>query len=454
MKRWLNKFFSVPLNPRPWLALILTVSVLLRGAAAIGLGDTVDELPGTFDQISYHNLALRVLGGYGFSFGETWWPITPAGEPTAHWSYLYTLYLVLVYALFGPHPVVARLIQALVVGILHPWLAYQIGQRVFSTRVGLWAAFITAIYAYFIYYAAALMTEPFYITAILGGFFLALEFLGDQKKAHEVVFGLQWGGVLGIAILLRQLYLLFVPFFFLWVGWVFYRKNQRIPALSIAAAGVVIFLMILPFTIYNYLRFERFVLLNTNSGYAFFWGNHPIYGNRFVPILTPEMGSYQDLIPPEVRHLDEAALDQELLRRGFQFVLEDPGRYILLSLSRIPAYFIFWPSRDSGLISNLARLASWGLFLPFIIFGLARSAIKGASVQRKSSLSCLESPEALLIGFALFYSGVHLLTWALIRYRLPVDAVLILYAASGLAYLSERLYQPAASTKQVNFEKI
>lgn len=452
MKRWLDKFFSVPLNSRSWLALILAVSVLLRGAAAIGLGDTVEELPGTFDQISYHNLALRVLGGYGFSFGETWWPITPAGEPTAHWSYLYTLYLVLVYALFGPHPVVARLIQALIVGILHPWLAYRIGQRVFSTKVGLWAAFITAIYAYFIYYAAALMTEPFYITAILGGFFLALEFLWNQKgKRHEVLFGLQWGGVLGIAILLRQLYLLFVPFLFLWVGWLFYRKKQRIPAPSIAAAGAVIFLMILPFTIYNYLRFERFVLLNTNSGYAFFWGNHPIYGNRFVPILTPEMGSYQDLIPPEVRQLDEAALDQELLRRGFQFVLEDPGRYILLSISRIPAYFIFWPSRDSGLISNLARLASWGLFLPFIIFGLARSAIKGVSVQCRSWLSCLESPEALLIGFALFYSGVHLLTWALIRYRLPVDAVLILYAASGLAYLFERLYQPAASAKQVNF---
>ncbi len=97
--------------------------------------------------------------------------------------------------------------------------------------------------------------------------------------------------------------------------------------------------MILPFTAYNYARFGRFVLLNTNSGYAFFWGNHPIYGTHFVPILTPEMGSYQDLIPPEVRNLDEAALDQELMRRGLQFVIDDPGRYLLLSLSRIPVLF-------------------------------------------------------------------------------------------------------------------
>ena len=86
------------------LSLILALSMLLRIAVAFAMGDTVVELPGIFDQISYHNLALRVLGGHGFSFGELWWPITPANAPTAHWSFPYTLYLVAVYKLFGPHP--------------------------------------------------------------------------------------------------------------------------------------------------------------------------------------------------------------------------------------------------------------------------------------------------------------------------------------------------------------
>ena len=35
------------------------------------------------------------------SFGETWWPITAADAPTAHWSFLYTLYLTVVYAILG-----------------------------------------------------------------------------------------------------------------------------------------------------------------------------------------------------------------------------------------------------------------------------------------------------------------------------------------------------------------
>ena len=204
------------------------------------------------------------------------------------------------------------------------------------------------------------------------------------------------------------------------------RDRLKSVLYPIIASSVVVIFMILPFTAYNYARFDRFVLLNTNSGYAFFWGNHPIYGTHFVPILTPEMGSYQDLIPPELRNLDEAALDQELMRRGLQIVIDDPGRYLLLSLSRIPAYFMFWPSADSGVISNISRVLSFGLLWPFMLYGLVRSLVNPFT---KLSIS---SPVVLLILFIIVYSAIHLLSWALIRYRLPVDAVAILFA--GVAF--------------------
>ena len=121
---------------RPLLFIIL-ISVLLRVAVAFSMGNTVVELPGIFDQVSYHNLALRVAGGYGFSFGELWWPITPANAPTAHWSFLYTFYLTLIYLLFGPHPIVARVLQAIIVGILHPFIVYRISEKLFTKTIGL-----------------------------------------------------------------------------------------------------------------------------------------------------------------------------------------------------------------------------------------------------------------------------------------------------------------------------
>jgi hypothetical protein len=191
--------------------------------------------------------------------------------------------------------------------------------------------------------------------------------------------------------------------------------------------------MILPFTIYNYARFDRFVLLNTNAGYALFWANHPIYGTHFEPILPPEMGSYEDLIPPELRDLDEAALDQALLQRGIRFVVGEPVRYAQLSLSRIPAYFMFWPSSGSGMISNVARVSSFGILWPFMLYGLFY-----ALIRRKSS-SFVTSPAFLLILFSITYSLIHLLSWSLIRYRLPVDAVMLIFAGLSIWQLSKKL---------------
>lgn len=413
------------------LVAILILSVALRAATAVYTGNQVVELPGTADQVSYHNLALRILDGHGFTFGQDWWPATRAGEPTAHWSYLYTSFLVLVYSLFGPNPLVARLLQALLTGLLHPWLAYLIGRRTFGPSVGMVSAGLTAVYAYFIYYAATLMTEPFYITAILASLYLAMRLVDAQDTAPRWRLAAGLGLTLGAAVLLRQLFLLFVPFLFLWIVW--FERRRWAP---LVLSGAVLVLMILPFTAFNYARFNRFVLLNTNAGYAFFWGNHPIYGTQFIPILPSE--TYSALIPDSLRSLDEAALDQALLKEGLSFIVQDPGRYILLSLSRIPPYFMFWPSPDSGTISNLARVLSFGLLWPFMLAGLILAVLNLRRPASPDGPCQAAGPVILLIGFALVYTGIHLLTWTLIRYRLPVDAVLVCFAALALVYLFQR----------------
>lgn len=420
------------------LVVTLVVSVILRVLAAIYLGNEVVELPGTFDQISYHNLALRVVAGFGFSFAEPWWPATDAGAPTAHWSFLYTGYLVLIYKLFNLNPIAARIIQAVLVGILQPYLAYRIGRSIFSPLVGLAAAILTAVYSYFIYYSATLMTEPFYITAILTSLWISMLIVKPGEDGGEELIARNTGKryklaiflglTLGVAILLRQLFILFIPFLFLWIWWASGKRNFK----SLALSGVVIIIMILPITVFNYLRFDRFVLLNTNAGYALYWSNHPIYGTKFVPLLTAEMGSYTDLIPEDLLSLDEAALDQALLRLGIGFIIQDPVRYLLLSISRIPHYFMFWPSSSSGLISNIARVSSFGIMWPFMLYGLFRSF-----VDRHKPL--INQPIFLLYLFMFVYSAIHILSWTLVRYRLPVDAVLVIFAGLAFVDLAQRI---------------
>jgi hypothetical protein len=434
------------------LLFICFAGCFLRIGVAMAMGDAVDALPGIHDQISYHTLTVRVIDGYGFSFGQLWWPATRAGEPTAHWSYLYTFYLVLVYKIFGTHPLAARLIQGVIAGMLIPWLSYRLAFRIFDRidnrtsdaaqagLVALVAAAWAACYPYFLYYASALMTETFFILGVLWILDLSTTIADiSREEGASKQWGkwLQLGLAIGVTAMLRQAILIWIPFLCLWLIWAKNISNK--PArqtwqtmTGFFLSGIVASCLILPITISNYERFGRFVFLNTNAGYAFFWANHPIYGDHFIPILSADQPSYQELIPKQLLGLNEAALDQALLKEGIKFVFNDPWRYLRLSFSRIPVYFQFWPSSESSLPSNLTRVFSFGLALPFMLFG----TLLWVRDAKSRVLSVV--PGSLLLQFCIIYSGVHLLSWALVRYRLPVDAVMLIFAAYGLASLLKR----------------
>lgn len=442
-------------SPR-WVGGLLLASVMVRVSSALYQGDRVVPLPGAYDQISYQTVALRLLGGHGFTVPTYWWPATQAGQPTSHWSFLYILYLAGVYALFGVHPIVARVIQAVVAGILHPWLTWRIGSRLFGRDVGVIGSVVVTFYAYFVYYAGSLMTETFYILSVLAildvltSVILSMDVnavsrrtvsmrrLGRYGWRPWIILGL----ALGVAVLLRQVVILVIPLLYLWMLWSASRAEPgpqgsrflgtRLNSSTVALTrGLVVSLMIaaamvVPWTVHNYVVFHRFVPLNTNAGFAFFWGNNPIQGTHFVAVLPDRV--YAELIPPKLRSLNEAALDDALLKRGLNFVIDDPRRYFLLSISRIPDYFVFWPLPGSGLVSNLSRVGSFGILLPFMIWGIYLSWTKygrWATTARRSAI-------ILLYLFATSYTLVHVLTWTLIRYRLPVDAVLVLFAAVAL----------------------
>ena len=465
----------MPRSSRSWLIAILLLSVLLRVGVALYLGDNLEETRGgTYDQISYDMLAQRVAEGHGFSFATASWPYAQPDQPTAFWSYLYTLFLAGVYALTGHHPLAARLIQAMAAGILMPWLTYRIGRRAFGERAGLLAAAISAIYLYFIHYAASLMTETFYIIGILWIVDLSMRLADDNETTSRRRLWL--GGVLGLAmavtLLLRQVVMVFYPVLALWLLWQVFglkvagwkvqasllpagRDGRRAGSVLRAAAplfvaGAVLLACLAPFVIRNYRVFGQLSMPNTNAGFAFFWANHPIYGTRFEAVLAPSHGvSYQELIPPELRDLNEAELDRALLKSGLAFVADEPGRYLLLSLSRIPVYFQFWPTQESTLLSNASRVLSFGVFLPFMLYGLAlaiarlrRGGLLRPRHEDGAGRRTLRAAYvALFLLFILSYTAVHLASWANVRYRLPVDAFLILFAAYGIEHLALVLWR-------------
>jgi hypothetical protein len=179
------------------------------------------------------------------------------------------------------------------------------------------------------------------------------------------------------------------------------------------------------------------LLLNSNAGYAMYSAQHPMHGADFQAFAAAPLPTDLEPMPQ-----NEAEWDRALLARGMAFIAEDPGRYAQLSLSRMADYFMFWPSAETSGINNAGRILSFALFLPVMLYGLWLSRLDWRRYW-------------LLYAFMLFYSVMHILTWAMIRYRLPVDAVLLLFAALGAAALYTRatgqwgLSTPLAAEEQV-----
>jgi hypothetical protein len=184
-------------------------------------------------------------------------------------------------------------------------------------------------------------------------------------------------------------------------------------------------LMILPFTLRNYAVYGQFLLLNSNAGYAMFSAQHPMHGTIFQEFTAAP-------VPADLNGLNEAQLDRVLMQRGIGFVLADPGRYLLLSMSRIPDYFEFWPTSDTTLLNNLGRVGSIGVLLPVLLAGIVIAVRSAGPKAQGGWRNFSTTPLAMTLLFMLVYSLLHIFTWAMPRYRLPVDAVGIAFAALAL----------------------
>lgn len=404
------------IKPRFWLLLILFIALFARLATAFWLGDGMEVLDagGTHDQVSYDLLAYRVASGHGFTFPEPWYPWVPADTPTSYYSGTMVLHLAVLYKVFGYHPLIARILYA-ILGTLIVYLVYRLGRRLFGQVAGLAAALCAAGYAYLILYSGTLLTETPFMFFLLLSLEAAYEVAENNRPIPLVILGVALAG----SVLFRMAVL---PFVLVLLAWVYVSSRKSVWPVKLwqllAPLGVIV-LVVLPWTVRNYMLYDRFMLLESQFGHVFWNANHPEQGTSF-------RGSWVAPIPDELEGLDEADLTYELLRRGRENVLNDPGRFFLLTLSRVKFFFTFWPTAGSSLVSNLSRVLSFGILLPFMLYGLYLSIPQWRDVLP-------------LYLFVAMHLGIYLISWVMIRYRIPADTVLLVFAGLAIAHLGQRL---------------
>jgi len=259
-----------------------------------------------------------------------------------------------------------------------------------------------------------------------GTLFFILAIMFYWKESFTTKNAFLAGACLGIAILVIPTFIfisLFLVFFSL-----FFRKD---PLMKIGVLFVMTFVMIAPWTIRNYLTFNRFVPLSSNFGENFLIGNSPATTPNNGTIATSGITHFYE--EAGKLGLDEFEGNEFYIQQALNLIREDPGHYIKLYLLKVINYFNFRndlsTSLSSSLIQDLAMLLTYGVFLSMASIRIL--------LCRQYPLSKLELFLILLYVCNAFVSAV---VFTRIRFRLPFDYLLIAFVAIFLEKLSKSPY--------------
>ena len=370
------------------------------------------------DALMYHSTAENLSEGHGYV------PFT--GGPTARWPPGFSTVLGGLYWLFGVHPIVGELFNA-VVGAVTVVLLMLIAERVLDRGTAIVAGTMLAVLPGPIMWTDVLVSETLY-TAL---FVAALLILVRARPTWGWL--LAFGVAVGIGALVRgeALTWLVLPVVMWWrlVPW---RSLARVMLVAVASAGVVM----VPWTVRNAVVMDAFVPVATNASETL-WSGHnddatgaqvyppADYDERFdqaLPALELERAkalrndAIEYMVRHPVRELELVPLKLLHLNRGDSYVLDwvnAPGTNEAPPISRIQAERIRVVA-DLGYYGLLTLAVLGAVVLGRRFWGSRIGRIAGASF----------ATALFLYGF-LYYGNY--------RYRLPYEPLMVLVAAALVA---------------------
>jgi 4-amino-4-deoxy-L-arabinose transferase-like glycosyltransferase len=389
------------------LAAVLGVGLVLRVLAAFAVQRYVEgKVPPKLcvfpDTIIYWGLARTIRAGATYQvplYGLPHYAIRTPGYP---------LFLAACQALFGQHLLPVRLVQA-VLGAGCVWLEYRLVRRVASgesTRgagiVPLVAAALVAVDPYLVALSVLVLSEALFIPLMLAslwGMSNLWPATGEAETPRRPLLALGTGLAAGAAILARPSWALFVPvMLLLWVITVG-RERRGAAVRGAVLVGLGVAILMAPWWIRNARVFDRFVP-------TALWVGPSLYDG-----LSPQATGASDmrfLDDPEVRRLDETAMEDTLRARGWAFAREHPGRALQLALIKSARFWSPWPNAEELGAPGVAWVSAL-VTLP--VFALM---LVGLWDRRRDPRALV-----LLAGPLLYFWALHMLFVGSVRYRIP-----------------------------------
>lgn len=349
------------------------------------------------DSRQWNGIALNILSGNGIMLDEGRMALRPP---------VYSLFLSLVYAVFGRENLLAvRILQAFL-STAACLIIYLLGKRLFGGVAGKIALAACAIYPFFIYYSGAVLTETLFIFLLS----LIVLLLSDKRFA--------WAGLFfGIGILCRSE---LVVFLLLSLAGMFAVMPARDAIRRSLATAIVACAVLAPWALRNYLVLGEFVPLTTMTGYTFYEGNSP---------HNPTGGPGGALPFPDTRGMGEVEKDRFLRREAIAAIRANPGRMPGLWWSKFKRLWNVRLNTDNpAYASRLTVLASMLSFAPVLALFLA-GLVLSWPLRRELIYVYL---------LALHTTAANLAFVSSLRYRLPLEPFMIVVASYALTVIAKR----------------
>jgi len=333
----------------------------------------------------YNTIARNIIV-FG-QIGQQPWKLPSIPPP------LYPIFLAICYSIFGFN-IFGFFLPHIVLDSINSLLVLFLGQRIFNNRIGIIASLFYALNPHFIISSVQLGTETLYLFLLLSLFLILQKLLLKPSKKYFIATGI----IMALAALCRSVFLVFMPFIFIWLIIVFYSESRK--ALIFIPIIFLCFLLIYGvWVIRNYLVFHEILF---SIDYSSAWNaNRPGDSNE------------------EFKYIHEYK-SQKLA--FFNLVKDNPRRYFNLCMARLKT-FLFKPCVDG--VSTRHKIVSSFIF--FTIYPLGYLGLYQA-LREKNKMALL------VLLFIIPTVILHVLTIVdgELRYRLPIELFILIFASSGL----------------------
>lgn len=296
---------------RNYLFLILASSFIIKLILAFTI-----EVELRSDSMVYDTLAKNIvqLGEYSFE-----------GSPTALLISGYPIFLSGIYTVFGSEQVYVKIIQSLL-EIVTCLLFFFTAREFFDNKYALISLAIFAFFPSNILFSQTVLTEPLFGLLQMGLLYLCL--CGKPSK-NVFLIGLLWGA----AIMVRSSFALsvvLIPLYLFINRKEFYLGDYKnvIKYSFLFLLGVFLFLA--PWLIRNQMTMGSFTLA-TQGGFTFWSGSNPdATGSWYYKIEESD---------PLFNEKDEVKRDKEFYRRGVDYALSNPHKFLITGIKKIGYLF-------------------------------------------------------------------------------------------------------------------